>query len=75
MKVSVVIPAYNEEKYIVDCLKALSNQTIAPDEVIVVDNNSTDKTASLARQAGAKVITVLEPGITPARTAGFNAAK
>lgn len=75
MKVSVVVPCFNEEKYIGACLKALQKQTASPDEIIVVDNNSTDKTASIARSMGAKVIVVKEQGITPARNAGFDAAK
>lgn len=50
LKISIVIPAYNEEAYLADCLQAINKQTIAPDEVIVVDNNSTDKTAEIARQ-------------------------
>jgi len=43
VKVSVIIPAYNEEKYIGNCLKYIFDQEEAADEVIVVDNNSTDK--------------------------------
>ena len=44
MKVSVIIPTYNEEKVIVDCLKSLSEQTYRDMEVVVVDDGSTDKT-------------------------------
>ncbi|KKR83011.1 MAG: hypothetical protein UU29_C0008G0120 [Candidatus Daviesbacteria bacterium GW2011_GWA2_40_9] len=44
MKVSVVIPVYNEEKVIGDCLKSLSTQSYQDLEVIVVDDGSTDKT-------------------------------
>jgi glycosyltransferase involved in cell wall biosynthesis len=48
MNVSVVIPAYNEEKRIGRCLDSLCAQvTTAPFEVIVVDNNSTDNTADI----------------------------
>lgn len=46
--ISVVVTAYNEEKYIINCLSSVLNQTIhQPYEVIVCDNNSTDKTYSL----------------------------
>jgi len=73
--VSVVIPAWNEEKYIPDALDLIAKQTIQPLEVIVVDNNSTDDTAAIAKKMGARVIKELQQGITPARNAGFNAAK
>lgn len=75
MKVSVVIPAYNEEKYIKKCLQSVLNQKTKADEVIVVDNNSTDKTAQIARNMGVKVIRERVQGMTPARNRGFNTAK
>lgn len=56
MKISIVIPAYNEEKYLARTLQSIQNQSIAPDEVIVVDNNSTDKTAAIAKEFGATVV-------------------
>lgn len=76
MKVSVVIPTYNEEKYIEKCLQSLSDQTEKPDEIIVVDNNCTDRTVELA-QHFEKVHIVKETtqGMIPARNTGFNAAQ
>lgn len=74
-KVSVVIPAWNEEKYIEDALDLIAKQTIQPLEVIVVDNNSIDNTVAIAKRKGARVIKEVQQGITPARNAGFNAAK
>jgi glycosyltransferase involved in cell wall biosynthesis len=74
MKISVVIPAYNEEKLISRCLQSLIDQTIKPDEIIVVDNNSTDSTAKLAASfAGVTIIKESRQGIVFARDAGFNA--
>ncbi|MEI7653420.1 MAG: glycosyltransferase family 2 protein [bacterium] len=75
MQVSVVIPAYNEAKNIGACLDAINAQTVKADEIIVVDNNSTDATAEIARAKGARVITEKVQGITAARTAGFEAAQ
>jgi glycosyltransferase involved in cell wall biosynthesis len=75
MNISVVIPAYNEEKYLGKCLESLKNQTEKPFEIIVVDNNSTDKTAEIAKSYGATVITEKQQGISYSRNAGFNAAK
>lgn len=74
MKVSVVIPAYNEEKRIAACLKSVFEQTISPFEVIVVDNASTDNTVAIAKEMGATVVMEKKQGITYARNAGFNFA-
>ncbi len=74
MRISVVIPAYNEEKNIAACLKSLMKQDIAADEIIVVDNNSTDRTAEIARSLGARVVEASQKGIAQARNAGFDAA-
>ncbi|MBI4099939.1 glycosyltransferase family 2 protein [Candidatus Microgenomates bacterium] len=49
MKVSVIIPVYNEEKYLAGCLESLKKQTVVKDmEVIVVDDGSTDGSKALA---------------------------
>jgi glycosyltransferase involved in cell wall biosynthesis len=75
LTISVVIPAYNEESVLADCLAALHDQTDSPDEIIVVDNNSSDATGDLAKRYGAKVINEKKQGIAHARNAGFNAAR
>lgn len=51
-KLSVVISAYNEERKIEDCLKSVKDLA---DEIIVIDNSSTDKTAEIARKYTSKV--------------------
>lgn len=75
MKVSVVIPAYNEEKYIKRSLKSVMNQITEADEIIVIDNNSKDKTAEVALKMGATVIREHRQGMTPARNRGFDEAR
>jgi len=77
MFISVVIPAYNEEKYLGRCLWALSNQNYPRSlyEVIVVDNGSTDSTAGIARSYGARVIQEGRKGIARARQRGAQAAR
>jgi glycosyltransferase involved in cell wall biosynthesis len=76
MKISVVIPAYNEESFLPRLLTSLRQQTFSlPYEVIVVDNNSTDKTAQIAKKFGAKVIHEKKRGYAYACKAGFEAAK
>lgn len=47
MKISVVIPAYNSETMIIDCLDSIADQTYKPYEIIVVDDGSTDRTVDL----------------------------
>jgi glycosyltransferase involved in cell wall biosynthesis len=75
MKISVVIPAYNEELLIGKCLSSLQAQTSPPDEIIVVNNNSSDTTAAIAAGfPGVTVIAETRQGIVFARDAGFNAA-
>ena len=75
MKVSVVIPAYNEEKYIKKCLVSVTNQVVPADEIVVVNNNSTDKTVAIAKKFEVKIINEKKQGMTPARNKGFNEAK
>lgn len=66
MLVSVVIPAYNEEKYLGETLKHLREQVHSDFdfEVLVADAQSTDKTVEVAKKYGAKVVSV--PKINPA---------
>src|SRR5205807_20814 len=56
MNVSVIIPALNEEEPISDVVRECLATKI-PNEIIVVDNGSTDRTAERAREAGARVVT------------------
>lgn len=76
MKVSIIIPAYNEEKLLPRCLKSIFSTHLPEDyEIIVVNNASTDRTEEIAKSfSGVKVVTELKKGITKARQAGFEAA-
>ncbi|MBC7262827.1 MAG: glycosyltransferase family 2 protein [Chloroflexi bacterium] len=69
--VSVVLPCYNEEEGV---RAVLSDMPSVVDEVIVVDNNSTDRTAEVARSLGARVIEEKRQGYGAAYKAGFRAA-
>lgn len=74
-KVSVVIPAYNEGKFIEPTLKSLLNQTHKDFELIVVDNASTDDTAIIAESFGARVVVQKIKGVAAARQKGFESAR
>jgi glycosyltransferase involved in cell wall biosynthesis len=74
MKVSVVIPAYNAARFIPRCLQSVFAQTHPPDEVIVVDDGSSDETASLAASLGATVISQKNGGVASARNAAITQA-
>lgn len=75
LKVSVVIPAYNEEKFLGATLASLKNQTVAPYEIIVVDNNSTDKTIEVAKQFSVRIVSEKRQGLSFARNKGFSEAR
>jgi glycosyltransferase involved in cell wall biosynthesis len=72
MRISVIIPALNEEEPIADVVRACLT-TGLPDEVIVVDNGSTDRTAERAHAAGAKVVAEPAPGYGRACAVGIRA--
>ncbi len=80
MKISVIIPCYNEEKYIENCLKSIINQSKKPNEVIVVNNNSKDNTVKIVKNYQKnyqyiKIIKEKNQGIAYARNKGFNSAR
>jgi glycosyltransferase involved in cell wall biosynthesis len=76
LKLSLIIPVYNEERHIDACLNAVAKQTVKPFEVLVVDNNCSDKTLEIAEKY--KFVTILheqKQGLIHARNCGFNHAK
>src|SRR3989344_7451191 len=71
---SVVISAYNNESLVENCLESI---TALADEIIVVDNGSTDKTVAIAKRVGAKIITHHNNPLVlnQAKNHGFSQAK
>lgn len=71
--ISIIIPTFNEEKYLPNVLNSIKNQTVDPAEIIVADNNSSDKTKYIAQEFGCKLV----PGGFPGRgrNIGAEAAK
>jgi glycosyltransferase involved in cell wall biosynthesis len=82
MHLSVVIPAYNEEKLLGACLESVRRACEAVEregdfewEAVVCDNNSTDATARIAREGGARVVFEAHNQIALARNRGAEAAR
>lgn len=76
LTLTIVIPAYNEQCYLPACLDSISAQTVMPDEVIVVDNNSTDKTSKIAKEYSfVKLVNERRQGVFFAARKGFRTAK
>ena len=72
MTISVVIPAYNEEKYLATCLESLKQYGGDVAEILVVNNGSSDKTAAVAGQfSGVRVVDEVVKGTSNARQRGF----
>ena len=70
--IKVIIPAYNEEKSII---KVIQDIPSIVDEIIIVDNNSSDQTAKNAQEAGAKVLTEIKKGYGNACLKGISYVK
>jgi glycosyltransferase involved in cell wall biosynthesis len=75
--ISVIIPAYNAERFLAETLESVLAQDYAPFEVIVVNDGSTDRTAAVAAGFGGRVRAVYQPngGLAAARNLGLRAAR
>ncbi len=73
MRVSVVVPAYNEERVLEKCLLSLKAQTV-PCEIVVCDNNSTDRTYQIAKKYADNVVKEKRQGVAHAFNAASKAA-
>lgn len=64
MKISILIPAHNEEKNIAACIKSCLNQSRKADEILVVNDGSTDSTAEILASFGSKIRVITIPTAT-----------
>jgi glycosyltransferase involved in cell wall biosynthesis len=69
MSISFVIPCYNEENYIRNCIQSIKREagSLLLYEIIVVDNNCTDRTVLIAMQEGVTVVSEQQKGVVFAR--------
>ncbi len=75
MTISVIVCAHNEARWIAACLHSLRAQSRLPDEILVIDNASTDETRAAAEQIpGVRVVAEPRKGLVRAREAGRRAA-
>ena len=77
---SIIIPIYNSEKYLRDCLASVIDQTYKDLEIILVDNNSTDNSLKICKEYAAKdnrirLMQERKKGAAAARNLGIKAAK
>ena len=76
--ITFVVPAYNMEKYISDCLNSLVNQTVIAHKIIVVNDGSTDKTEAICKKYAQKYPDLIKyiyqdnKGLGGARNTGFS---
>ncbi|MFL0194645.1 glycosyltransferase [Clostridium sp. WILCCON 0269] len=79
VKVSIIVPVYNSEKYIEECVNSLLSQTLTYIEIILVDDGSEDKSLAICRNLGKKdlrikVISQANEGVSSARNSGMEIA-
>lgn len=78
-KISIIIPIYNVEKYINQCLESISMQTYGNMEILLIDDGSTDQSGNLCDEYAKtdkrfQVIHKVNGGVSSARQAGLNKA-
>ena len=74
IRLSVVVPVLDDAAHLEECLRALARQTLAPYEVVVVDNGSSDDSVAVAQRHGARVVHEALRGIPSAAARGYDAA-
>ena len=79
--ISVIVPVYNGQDYVIKCIKSIEKQSYSPLEIIVVDDGSTDDTrnilegyVSISKTANIKLIGLNDLGVSAARNAGISAS-
>lgn len=75
MRISIIVPTFNQAQYIEECIESVLDQTVSPYEIIVINDGSTDDTTEkLKRFPIVKVINQVNQGLASARNTGIMAA-
>ena len=79
IKISVIIPVYNVEKYIIECIESIINQTLKDIEIIVVNDGTKDNSIKIVEEylsdKRIKIINKANGGLSSARNEGMKVAK
>jgi len=71
-KISIVIPCYNGENFLNDCIKSILKQTVKPNEIILIDDGSTDDSLKIAKKYQIKIVShKVNRGLAEARNTGI----
>ena len=78
--ISVIVPVYNGEHYLADCIESIEGQTYRNLEIIIINDGSTDGTRKICNTLrevyeNISVITMEDEGVSAARNAGIEASK
>lgn len=71
MKITIIIPSYNQQEYLPDAIESALNQSTPVHEIIVVDDGSTDDSLKIAKKYPIKVISQVNKGLSSARNTGI----
>jgi glycosyltransferase involved in cell wall biosynthesis len=74
MTISVIVPSFGQAQYLPECIESVLDQTLAPHEIIVVDDGSTDGSLEIAKSympRGIKVVSQINKGLASARNTGI----
>lgn len=78
--ISVIVPVYNGQDYLADCIDSIENQTYGNLEIIIINDGSTDQTSDVCDRLqtaydNVRILTMNDKGVSAARNAGIEAAK
>jgi glycosyltransferase involved in cell wall biosynthesis len=74
--ISVILPIYNGEKYLKDCIESIINQSILPKEILIIDDGSTDNSSTICQKyPQLKYLKITNKGVANARNKGLEITK